>query len=237
MNSKRAQREAEFLTSGWPGMSFSQDVISSCDVLLQASLAQRKADVWREPGNHYSHHAPAVVTLIVAAFDAWITEHAFRRNIMDLEGSRQISLKPLFERAKILVGGAPSEIKLPILADLRRVIDLRDEIVHWLPRAHGDRPHIPPWFVHFEQEGLLITTRDQPDFIWAQKLSSYALAHHACAVIDRLVEEIVRRAPDEAFVRDAGASNFRFYLAAPPPSRLQSYDDANGITHYSKVAK
>jgi hypothetical protein len=112
------------------------------------------------------------------------------------------------------------------------IVDLRDEIVHYLPRSYGENNPLPEWFKPLQDADLLITSGPNVDFDWNQKLGSYRLAYYASEVVDRCVRELVAAAPEDAFVPASLAQNFSIYRRIASPEQLPEFDKRHGITEW-----
>jgi hypothetical protein len=227
---KKKERLQQFREYGGPGgMSFSQELVSSALHLLGIALEQRLGPVFKTARNHYTNHAPAVVVLAVSAFDVWSTECSVGLEIHHpifpklAEAPTCVRYRQLLERLK----GAPDSHE----AELRTLVDIRDEVVHFLPR-HLPNQALPAWMDVLNQRDLLIkSNHDDADFSLSQKLSSYALAHWACSTVSICAEKIISVVPADiaAFAGAATASNFANFRAFAEPAALPDFDLRRGI--------
>lgn len=227
--SKRGTRRDEFLTTGGPFQSFSQDLLASTFALLSFALADRRGPVWRERTNHHTRHAPAVVVLAVTAFDAWLTEYALSVQAVDDAARKHIADKSTWQRCEAMMSrfGAPNRTEL--LDELRTLIDVRDEIVHYLPRLSPSGGTLPAWVKRLPQKGFLITAATAlSDFTFWDKLTSYALAYWACTVVESCASALAEVAPqDHAHFMSSTVANFAKYRAIVSPSQLERLDSSD----------
>jgi hypothetical protein len=117
------------------------------------------------------------------------------------------------------------------LRDLRLLSDLRDELVHFLPRSPRTKENVPHWFKPLHKRGLFIETKRDSDFSLAQKLASYALGYWAAEVIDRSAQALRSKAsPMGSIYADCLCSNFELYRYLDSPDALGEYDALHGLT-------
>jgi len=121
---------------------------------LRLSLDERKRPgkgaVWRD--NHLSVHALAAIVMHVTAFDAWMID-GLTAAAMPADPPYDVVGKSMYERYQLIperLGGKPSPDDL----DLRDLSEVRDEIVHALPRLLPDRGEVvPKWLDRVKEQG------------------------------------------------------------------------------------
>ena len=181
--------------------------------------------------NHYTSHAPGTLVLAVTALDCWMTEYVHTVFAFGREQQRFV-FRPLIERFELLhceLGNAPCPPEL--LSELRMLIDVRDEIVHYLPRSFGDGRQIPSWLDPLEQRGLFIQGGPPVDFLLTQKLASYALAYWACEVARDIAGSllpIVPR-PHGSFDVTLGRQFAAILQGIQPPAELHTFDALRNV--------
>jgi hypothetical protein len=207
MGSKRKERERQFL--GPEGLSpafLSPDLAECALASLRSALEQRAGGkVHATCDNHYSPHCLGAIVLVVSAFDVWLNEAL---SLLDgwcgLPDTRPLATKPMCEKYVGLMARLGVE-RPRCTGDLRRAVDVRDEIVHYLPRSD-----VPAWFEDLERQGMFIATGRSSDFALPQKLPSYKLAYWVWEVVLTAIEEMLPAIPGGGrAVIEATAQNFR----------------------------
>jgi len=224
---KRRERIKQFEDHGSPGgMSFSQELVGSAISLLRIALEQRKQPVSRCHDNHYTSHAPGAIVLAVTAFDVWVREFEVGLEAVDSSFPKCKKVdNPICRRYADLLRNL-GESNCPFEADLRSVVDVRDEIVHYLPRTLPGRT-LPAWIDSLDRRGLLIRSpTNDADFTLSQKLSSYALAHWACTTLASCVATLIGAVRNEfvPFVGGCTAKNFSLFSTITAPGDLVDFD-------------
>lgn len=149
---RRKEREAQFLGQQGGGGSLSHDLIESAKQALRLALEDRHKKVYRMESNHYAPNATGAIMLLVTYLDVSMNEVIGFLNIFGRKDRRkELVGKPSFDKFLAL-----SEFKKddPLAVDLRALIDLRDEIVHYLPRQIEG--NVPVWFNTLRNKGLFI---------------------------------------------------------------------------------
>jgi hypothetical protein len=218
--SRRAERKEQFKKSPG-GDSFSPDIIVSAHTLLELALAERKRGVWRDVHNHYTAHATSVIVLAVTALDAWLMEYILAAAFRD-PPVKDIAHLSLFDRVRTFLTKA--DRVSPVLDELRLLIDVRDEIVHVLPRQLGPTYPLPSWLQSLDERGFMIKTT-KGDFRMHQKFASYALAYWATTTAHACTQELMAVAPDSMPSSPEWlARNFARYRHISSPEQLPQFD-------------
>ena len=159
--------------------------------------------------------------LVVSAFESWLNELVKTPMHPDLElGLADRPIKCKYKGLSKLLNN-DNECWCP---DLDLVIELRNEIVHYKPRAVEAEGHVPPWFLPLHQKGLFVTQQSAefPDYDCTldYKLGSYRLACWVCQTVDIGVDRLLGvLAPAWAQVLRPSVSNFGHYRAICSPAQ------------------
>lgn len=229
MASRRKERSTEFNVPAMLTQSVSSDLLETVTLLLRQGLEQRRREVWRESKNHFTSFTPAVVVLIVTAFDQWVIECLL--TVSCDSKARDLIEMPLRQRIPEMFQYWGKGLSPVCATDIPMLIDLRDEVVHYLPRGSTSQHGIPLWFRTLQSNGLLITSQGtRGDFNFYQKLTSYALGYWACETIAQAVDEVLAASPSHIrFILRAVAGNFRMFEHLTRPSHLSDYDAQFGL--------
>jgi hypothetical protein len=215
-------------------MGISHNLLKAGHVLLTYCLEERRQHVWCTAENHATSYAPALIVAVTTALDAWLNEllefarYTSGLTEAELAGVIDIGTVPeKYERAAELLFGE----RVRPSTDLRQLSKLRNEIVHFLPYAQiitGQT--VPGWLQYLDQKDLLISSNQNVDFHFSQKLCSYALAYWACETVQKAAErfaEVAQRTGREQFT--ATTQNFCVTAGIHSPEELKDYDAQHGI--------
>lgn len=222
--SKRRDKKTQFLAreSGamWP---LSGDLAYCAFFELHLALNERRQPVYRTPTNHYTIHALGSILLLVAALEAWLNEAISFFGFMN-QDLKYLAFKPIgskyYEIPKLV-----ADTEIPPRTELDLVIELRNEIAHFLPRVIKEEGNVPEWFVELHRRRLFITSsKSDVDFTFSQKLGSYRLAYWAWESVASAVADLLDALGPEAERIRWSASNFGHYRSICSPSELDAYD-------------
>ncbi len=175
----RAKRTEQVLRPGQRysyGSEFLWGLVDSARLLLLKAQADRER---REDENFLTVHGPGAIVLTVTAFEAFI--NAVLRSCLRMSTVNESTLEQLIRNdsltekfrltPKLATGG-------PELAyeDVVLMQQVRNEVVHWYPRAVG-KTGVPEWLQPLADRGLLYTLgAGDKDIGWLDKLLSFQLA-------------------------------------------------------------
>lgn len=215
----------------------SADLLRAAYLLLANSLEERKEPVLRLHDNHASSYAVAVIPLIVTALDAWSNEimGLWRAtSSMSEDTAAKLVEEPLIAKLRELgqeISGAP----LKVSADLKLLVKVRDEIVHFLPYIQdiSSRKMQPAWFGELKRKCLVITSGDPAlEYHFSQMLGSYALAYWACETARDSVRSLASAIPKTSIVAQSAeraVANFASYESLAAPEDLKDFDARFGL--------
>jgi len=197
--SKRKERRQQFTTRAtFAIFSFAQDLINSAFVLLQLASNERKGTHVEKAGGHYSIHAPGSIVLICTAFDQWLNQSALT---LDVRYPGLVAIAAdhdtITKYQKFGQTIAASDFEVP--SDLRVVWDVRNEIVHWLPRKAAEVSNWPEWLSALQERGLVLATvlpdgTDATDL--ATKFHSYSLARWVWQALYQAATALLAQFPE-----------------------------------------
>jgi hypothetical protein len=227
MMTRRKERKAAYLNPQAGFMPLSFDLLLSAKQALKRALRDRKFEVVRLATNHYTPNAAATIILVTTALEVSMNEAIAKgSSVLGSSVERSLALLPTCDKfAKVCSG---SDRFQPTATELRLLVDLRDEIVHYLPRAErsaaGNFPH---WCQTLQKRGLFIEAPGS-DYQFSQKIPSYALAYWSYEAAHEAIELFVRSLPDTT-QRICGnlLHNFSCYQDVCPPAKLRKYDGEN----------
>jgi hypothetical protein len=230
--SNRKDRLKQFKTQRpGPTGSLSTNLVDSARALLRQSLDDRRRGVVRAADNHYSFHSPAVITLVVTAFEAWLNECISILAYVD-DLPRDFADKPITKKY-YEIPKRVTDSTVPDQPDLQFSIDLRHEMVHFLPRVLRETdPGAPTRLVHLADQGFLLDTpTPRGEFPLEVRLSTYRLAYWACETTEIAVAAFMKALGSKKEYVVPTGSNFRlFHQDVCPPSELGDYDTQYGLT-------
>lgn len=222
--SRRKARQAQFLSQKKGAfVSLSSDLLLCALSELKQALDDRRRPVVRMSRNHYSPHALGSIVLLVAGLEAWLNETILSYGFTDKQ------FKSLaFDSVKNKYYEIPKRVTKTMITrhhDLELVINLRNEIAHYLPRIILEEGNVPSWFLGLQRRGLFIKpSHGRVDFLLGQKLASYRLAYWAWRTIEKAVEDLLDALSSEGELGRWTANNFRHYRKVCPPNKLIDYD-------------
>ena len=165
-------------------------ILESARRLLKLAVAENQAN--QDPKLHdFTVHGPAAITLVVTAFDLWLSNVAlalFKDN-KDMQSLLALNVPQrylnLYRRAHPGKGD-------PNMGDLKIAVEVRNEISH-----HFQRPsprHLPDWVPKLEARGLMPVSQHVPEVDWplTDKLSSYALAFWVFQTMEAMVITLLK---------------------------------------------
>lgn len=208
----------------------SMNLVTATCVLLAKSLEVRKGGVWKTKDNHAADCAPGAIVMAVSAFDAWLNEIAGFPGAIPSQ-QRLSELIEMTTKAKYrALARATTGIEIADAADLGLLIDVRNEIVHFLPYIQriDSGETVPERLGALEKKKLLIISGDpSADFHFSQKLCSYALAYWACETTRTAAETLAEVLGPNTMVGSNArvmAGNFAIYRRLPGPADLEEWD-------------
>jgi len=231
MTTKRKRRNQQFQDGPMPSNSLCVDLLQSAFQLLVAAERERKDLMHMSTHNHHSANAPGAVVMVTTAFDVWMNEVIAALSITGDDAVRALAaVDGIAEKHSQLLrhlGSAPSA-----QADLQLLADVRNEVVHHLPRAIRDPGDLPSRLEPLREKAVLLEV-DHPPSPWgtvlALQLCSYRLAHWAWLVVHGAVQEIVRAETSTGGFAVILASNFDWFRNVTPPEQLPQYDAKHGL--------
>ncbi len=219
---KRKAREEQFTSSSsFAIFSFAQDLVTSSFFLLQAAYFEGDKNDDRQPGGHYSIHAPASIVLICTAFDQWLNQSALTLDVRykgQRESAAKMSTLNKYHHFAELISGQSLEKD----RELEMAWDVRNEIVHWLPRLASSPSNWPTWLKDLQNRGLVFKSElpghgDATDL--STKLHSYLLARWVWQTISNSIERLLDLFPEEDEIEksmiDWTATAFGIYKQLP----------------------
>lgn len=221
---RRKERQAQFLvreSGAW--WTFSGDLVVCAFSELRLALDERCERVYRTPNNHYTIHALGSILLLVAALEAWLNEAICLFGFMN-QDLKCLAFEPLGEKYYQIPKKVANTQILP-RTELDLVIELRNEIAHYLPRSFKEEGNVPKWFQELHKRHLFITSsHPDADFTLSQKLGSYSLAYWVWESVDSAIADLLDAlGPQAERIRDT-SSNFGLYRSICSPSELPAYD-------------
>lgn len=240
----RKLRKEEFLAprvGGWSSLSGS--LADAALTMLRNALADRHGGTARLADNHFSTSALGALVLIVTALDVWITENFDRLETLGVQGARVAAteggdaIRIRFVKLATMAGlSVPDDV----LADVGLMAEVRNEIVHHLPRPVPQAPGVPPTLAPLAERRLFASALytwklpgSEPstvDYAFASKLESYALAYWAFRTAESAVEALADgvRASWQGYFPGL-RNNFARYRDVCAPEALGDYDRKHGL--------
>lgn len=195
---------------------------AECELIY--ALEDRGPGKASSPHNHWSPHSAASILLLVAALEAWLNESTLLLGAhhADLRKLANCTVRQKYRGIAEDVGGSP----LQVSPDLDLVLRIRDEIAHFLPLVLTDG--VPPWLTELQNRDLFITSaKRQPDYDFAVKLNSYALAYWAWETVHVAARDFTDALGPVGSALSRTIGNFEGYQSVCPPGRLPEYDAKN----------
>lgn len=199
MGNRKVRKEEFSGSSSFAIFSFSQDLITSSFNLLQMACKEKKEGERSKPGGHYTINGPASIVLICTAFDQWLNQSALTLD-GHYSGFREAAAEKSTVNKYYYFTEAISGSGINRDLDLQMAWDVRNEIVHWLPRKASSGCNWPEWLGSLQKRGLVLSSElpevgDATDL--ATKLHSYRLARWVWQAISIAVENLLGLFPDE----------------------------------------
>lgn len=190
--------------------STSQDYLELTAKLFHQSEKESRSS---SSGNH-SAFVLAGIPLLVAAVHSFATEYeSFMSNGPLAEAlCKALSNDPLASllESRYRVSG-------DLLADVKDLIEIRNEICHPVPRPPGTPDNWPEYLRHVKNKGLLSSTGDPTaDFIMFHQITSHRLFAWAVDVIKGVFSAIVNSNPGDNLVFQLFLTNFRIFDLPQP---------------------
>jgi len=221
--SKRQRRAQEFKSQrSFAWISFFQDLVSSAYVLLEKASAERSMSEYKSQGGHYSIHAAGSIVLVTTAFDQWLNECCLSLDVA-YPGLRNAApdldtVQKYVTLCTIISPGTTVET-----LDLQMAWDVRNEIVHFLPRTTSAGDTWPSWLVELERRGLVQSRKlphrsgDANDL--PSKLHSYKLCYWIWQIMAASIEQVLELFPEDRSVHRESIGwalpVFQVYVNAP----------------------
>lgn len=232
----RKKRLDEFRNNNDSYGDFSANLLHCACTELESALHDRSRRHFRTQDNHYTPHAIGSFVLLVAGLESWLNETVAHFSAFD-ENLKGWADKPIVDKYK----GVPKGIfdpavhdDLPMSDDFQMVIDLRHEMVHWLPRNfNNEKGNVPPRFVELHRKGLLITAQNKSypkiDFLFEQKLASYKLVYWAWETVETAVKKFLDALGAHKNSPGATKDWFSIFRDVCPPHDFPKYDAEHHI--------
>lgn len=210
--------------TSFDGISYAHS--SGGTTLLAAALAERREDVYRYAQDHASLAAPSAIVIVVTAFDVWLSECiAFMKFGRPDVTDATLSVCAKYDAVCRHLGlTSPSAVR----AELELAVDLRHELVHYLPRAFGADP-APAWFESLEARGLFFGAGEGHRWRFSQRLCGFRLAYWAFRAVEGAALFLRDNAPPPHAAYLSPAHNFTLYRRTTPPEELPAYDARFGL--------
>ena len=222
-----------------PSGTFSSDLLLTAHLMLQASLEDRKGNANPPLNNHMSKHVVGSIVLLISGFESWLNEalaHLANNydSLLRLRGKDALLKKYQglcgwdgtghFPLANIETVAQMRSISFEqIIKDLALVIEVRHEIVHPMPLSTGTPWNIPENFLPLHRAGILISKgHPDDDYLFIDKLRSYALAYWCWEVVQSCVSLLVEHLKPDQYVAWT-APNFFAHKALCAPKDLSTY--------------
>jgi hypothetical protein len=227
-------REEAFMSSDGHADMLSPEIGLTAQLVLKMSLKDRLSDgVLRMKHNHVSWHAAGGIVLLVTTLDASMNEvisfrHGFEhgRAEADRAERRRVACMSLVPKFRELTKHNKQSDRHSLLEDLRALTELRNEIVHFLPRKT-----VPKWLQRLHDQDLFIATgRNASDLAFSQKLSSYSALYWGWEVGERVLQAVMHSMPPSVQgVCEAVLLNYVEYKDVTPPQQLPDFDKYHGL--------
>lgn len=193
---------------------------ASANTLLAAALNERRAGVYRYANDHATFMAPGAIVLVVTAFDVWLTEAlAFtfigRPERVDVHLSTRAKYEAMCQHVRTV---PPDTVR----SELDLAIELRHELVHFLPRTFGAEA-VPDWFDSLEARGLFFGAGEGHRWDFSQRVGGYRLAYWVFRTVEAAAL-VLRDAPQSGAPYLSLANNFTLYRRTTPPEELPRFD-------------
>lgn len=144
---------------------------TSSDLLFVAGrlFQQSKAESSRYPDKNHSRYVYAGIPLLLAAVRSFAIEYESIGNLGPLPAELADNSTCDLMKSRYGVSGA-------VLKDLADLTEIRNEIIHPIPRPPGTPDNWPDYLRHIKQKALLSTTGvPDSDFIMLGQIASHKL--------------------------------------------------------------
>jgi hypothetical protein len=212
--------------------SLSSSLLTCAESELRDALADRRPGKAHTGDNHWSPHSVGSILLLIAGFEAWLNESTLllAPRCGCLREKANLPLRDKYrEIPEAVTGKSPG-----VSRDLALLLTVRNEIAHFLPIIVEH--NVPGWLSELQSRGLFLTSATRkPDYDFATKLGSYALAYWAWETVSRAVADFLEAlrplgpeasVPPDPTIKGLGlsAQNFEGFRSLCHPNRLAEYD-------------
>jgi hypothetical protein len=206
--------------------------------LLNLSLNDRQGKGYKIPENHFTWHAPAAIAVLVDALEAWLNETIRKQGFSDSEKLKLADNSIGFKHRELPLRFGGNRIEDQ--GDLNLLLDVRHEIVHFLPRdVKGDESvdmQVPSGLERLYEERIFFVPeawakeRENLVITLDQFLCSYKLAYWAFECVERSVDNFKKACGEDERFFWFSSKNFESYKSwAWPPEQLSEYDRLHGL--------
>lgn len=196
--------------------------LSQCSYYeLSKALEDREKNNARSKDNHYSIHSLGSIILVVCAFDAWMNENLtpFRHFLaMSDEYIEEMLNSHTDKKYQLMAKYVREDFEIP--SNLKVIVDLRDELIHFVPRVIIDKENLPSWLKKLSKLSLLIKTDSGKDYMLTDKLGSYKLAYWVWEELYKYAEELASMYQKYGRGAYDRAQDFKAYINLTPPNKL-----------------
>lgn len=160
MGDKRKQRAAQYEKDAVPYM-LSPNLIYAAVCALRASLSERHGRVMRNPTTHASSSALGAIILFATAIDVALNEIITCDKVLAAADTAPGPSSMVEKFCGITALG----VEHPVAVELNCLSNMRDELVHYLPRQVEGPGSVPEWFRGLYERGGFIGTGRESDFL------------------------------------------------------------------------
>lgn len=248
---KRKERQDQFKNRPGDGVFWplSPMLFDCAHTLLNQALYERR-HASRDLDNHYAPHAVGSIILVMNGLEAWFNELILRLSMSASVSVIDLADTPIVDKYYTLPRRMAG-VEIPQHPDLETVIDLRNEIAHYLPRVidrdqlppedepisleeviyHRER-YIPPRLKRLARQGLLWPSKSRwvgrTEVSLSTQLCSYRLAYWTWETLDEAMT-VFLKALENIVMFKGGYPTFKRYESVCPPSKLPEYDVEYGL--------
>jgi hypothetical protein len=211
--------------------SIAWDLTRSASSLLALALHERRGGVFKTSTNHATHHRVGAIVLVLTAFDAWLNETLSLSTWHGGEDlKKDVPRDPAYAKYERLAQASSIALPNEATRDLKLLGNVRNELVHHLPRPASGEGNVPSSLLELHRRDLFVATGRSGDFHFSQKLGSYKLAYWSFQTVETAVSSWVDHATAEWEWQFGVARNFSRYLnESCPPEDLAAFDALHGI--------
>lgn len=257
MQSKKERAIQTAYRSDGPGSAtwLSPALIESALILLRQAWSERETcREWEHtPNNHHARHAPGSVILLCTAVEAILNETLFfffHKGARGIDGDFQIEVPdgedlltlPTFKKYEALLESVAPQAS-PLI-DFRLLFEVRDSLVHFLPRYLScfsweleklvRQPNIPPWLRHLADQRLLYvgeygrhhgeSLSDCDEYSWGEMFESFRLAYWSWETVDVALFNAASKCSDDGYkgVISEARNRVLGYRSVPEPIYLSA---------------